>query len=95
MADYIKHKSGKSTLFLIPIKEDDDKTIYLDFTRNAKPALKEDRKGDHKEETGPDFGFVVYRATEYADYLKECDIHIRNFHRFSTSKGYSLFVEDE
>jgi hypothetical protein len=95
MADYLKHESGKYTLFLIPIKEDDNKTIYLDFTRVAKPALKEDRKHEYKEELGPDFGFSVYHALQYAEYLRdECNLNVRNFQRFGTNKGYSLFVEE-
>jgi hypothetical protein len=94
MTDYVKHTDGKYTLFLIPVKEADGKTIYLDFTRVAKPALKKDQYEQFDHETGPDFGTVVYRASEYVGYLKECDLTIRNFQRFGTRTGYSLFIED-
>lgn len=94
MADYIKHESGKHTLFLIPIKEDSGKTIFLDFSRLAKQALREDRKQKHTEEKGPDFGFTVHYATEYAEYLRGVKLNVHNFQRYSTNKGYSLFVED-
>lgn len=94
MSAYVKHVDGKHTLFLIPVKESDGKTIYLDFTRVAKPALSKDKRNKHDDERGPDFGFEVYRATEYVEYLQECDLTARNFQRFGTSKGYSLFIED-
>jgi hypothetical protein len=95
MAEYVKHVDGKHTLFLIPVKEDDGKTIYLDFTRVARPALTKDRhKQTFDDERGPDFGTEVYRATEYVEYLQECNLTIRNHQRFGTRKGYSLFVED-
>ena len=95
MADYVKHVDGKHTLFLIPVKEDEGKTIYLDFTRVAKPALTKDKRTKkYDEEKGPSFGYEVYRATEYVGYLQECKLTLRNFQRFGTNKGYSLFVED-
>ncbi len=94
MADYKKHVDGKHTLFLIPVKEDDGKTIYLDFTRVARPALTKDKRKKFDEERGPEFGTEVYRALEYVEYLQECDLTVRNHHRFGTSKGYALFVED-
>ena len=93
MADYVKHTEGKHTLFLIPIKEDSGKTIYLDFSRVASPAINQDRKGEHGDETGPEFGYEVYRAGEYAEYLRECKLTVHNFQRFGTNKGYALFVE--
>ena len=94
MADYSKHGEGRNTLFLIPIKEDGGKTIYLDFTRIAKPALKDDLGNNHETEKGPCFGMVVYRAIEYVEYLQDCKLTIYNFQCFNTTKGYSLFVED-
>ena len=94
MADYVKHVEGKHTLFLIPVKEDDGKTIFLDFTKVARPALAKDRKAKHAEERGPEFGTEVYRASEYVEYLQECNLTLRNFQRFGTNKGYALFVED-
>lgn len=93
MANYVKHVEGKHTLFLIAIKEDEGKTIYLDFSRVAKSALNKDSHGEHGDEKGPEFGFEVYRAGEYVDYLRECNLNIHNFQRFGTNKGYSLFVE--
>lgn len=95
MADYVKHVEGDHTLFLIPVREDDGKMIYLDFTRVARDALKSDNKAKHTEERGPDFGMAVYRAEQYVEYLQECPtLSARNFHRYGTRKGYSLFVED-
>jgi hypothetical protein len=94
MANYVKHVDGTHTLFLIPIKEDSGKTIYLDFSRVAKPAITNDRLGKHEDEKGPEFGFEVYRAGEYVDYLRDCNLNVHNFQRFGTNKGYSLFVEN-
>ena len=95
MTDYVKHVDGKHTLFLIPVKESDGKTIYLDFTRVARPALTKDKRAKrYDEERGPSFGFEVHKAMEYVEYLQDCDITVRNFQRFGTNKGYSLFVED-
>ncbi len=92
MGNYVKHTQGKNNLFLISVKDEDEHTIYLDFTGLAKGALGKDT--DHADEKGPNFGFEVYKASEYAEYLRECHITIRNFHRFNTRKGYSLFVEN-
>jgi len=92
MSNYVKHTQGKSNLFLISVKNEDEHTIYLDFTGLAKGALGKDT--GHDSETGPNFGYEVYKATEYAEYLRECHITVRNLHRFNTRKGYSLFVEN-
>ena len=94
MSKYEKYVDGKHVLFLIPIKEDSGKTIYLDFSVLAKPALTKDCKEEHVDEKGPEFGFEVYRAAEYVNYLRECKLNIHNFQRFGTNKGYSLFVEN-
>jgi len=95
MADYVKHVEGKYVLFLIPVKEDNGQTIYLDFSKVAMPAIRTDSDSDHKSESGPEFGFEVHRAGEYVEYLRECKLNVHNFHRYETKSGYSLFVENE
>lgn len=93
MADYVKHTEGKKSLYLIPVVESDDGIIYLDFTRPANGALRDDRKDKFDQEKGPGFGFAVMRAVEYADFLRtDCNITPRNFQRFNTRNGYNLFL---
>ena len=94
MDTYVKHTQGKDNLFLISVKNEDEHVIYLDFTRLAKGALGKDTRQNHNSEKGPNFGFEVHKASEYAEYLRECHITLRNFHRFNTRKGYALFVEN-
>jgi len=94
VADYVKHVEGKYVLFLIPVKEDDGKTIYLDFSKIAMSAIKIDNGSDHESERGPEFGIEVHRAGEYVEYLRECKLNVYNFHRYETKSGYSLFVEN-
>lgn len=94
MAEYVKHVDGKFVLFLIPVKEDNGKTIYLDFSKIALSALTMDTKCDHASERGPEFGIEVHRASEYVEYLRECKLNVYNYQRYGTN-GYSLFVEHE
>ena len=94
MANYVKHVDGKYVLFLIPIKEDGDQIIYLDFSKVALPAISIDRESNHNSEKGPEFGIELHRATEYVEYLRECKLNVYNFHRYETKNGYSLFVEN-
>ena len=93
MAEYVKHVDGKYILFLIPVKEDNGKTIYLDFSKIALSALTMDTKDNHKSESGPEFGIEVHRASEYVEYLRECKLNVYNYQRYGTN-GYSLFVEN-
>lgn len=94
MAEYVKHVDGKYVLFLIPVKEDNGKTIYLDFSRSALSALKMDNNEDHETESGPEFGSEVYRASNYVEYLRDCKLTVYNYQRYVTN-GYSLFIENE
>lgn len=94
MADYVKHVDGKYVLFLIPIKEDDGKIIYLDFSKAALSAIRLDSKNEHDSEKGPEFGIELHRATEYVEYLRKCKLNVYNFHRYETKGGYSLFIEN-
>ena len=94
MADYVKHIDGKYVLFLIPVKEDDGKIIYLDFSKPALSAIHMDTGNGHDSEKGPEFAHESHRATEYVEYLRECKLNVYNFHRYETNDGYSLFVEN-
>ena len=91
MADYVKHEDGDRSLFLIPVKQIDRTTIYLDFTKMASGALKRDKTFD--EEKGPNFAQEVHKANEYAEYLQDCKLNQHNLHRYGT-KDYTLFAEN-
>ncbi len=93
MAEYVKHVDGKYVLFLIPVKEDNGKTIYLDFSKIALTALRMDSEDEHETESGPEFGTEVHRASNYVEYLRDCKLTVYNYQRYVTN-GYSLFVEN-
>ena len=94
MAEYVKHVDGKYVLFLIPVKEDEGKVIYLDFSKIALSAIRTDASSDHASEKGPDFGIELRKAIKYVTYLRGCKLNIYNLHRYETKDGYSLFVEN-
>jgi len=94
MAEYVKHVDGKYVLFLIPVKEDEGKLIYLDFSKIALSAIRVDSESGHDSEKGPEFGIELHKAIDYVDYLRKCKLTIYNIHRYETKSGYSLFVEN-
>ena len=95
MAEYVTHTQGKRVLYLVPITEIDEGTIYLDFTSVAKPANTKDKRAGHDSEKGPNFGHEVHRALEYAEYLQDCKLTKYNVHKYNTRRGYSLFTEND
>jgi len=93
--DYKKIVEGKQILFLIPVTDIDNGSVYLDVTRLAKNAINKDRRNFYDSENGPNFFIEIQRASEYAEYIRECGVTSYNYHKFNTRRGYSLFIQSD
>ena len=90
MANYVKRTEGKRTFYLIPLREVDGTTTFLDCSYLVRGAIKRDKSEGHSPEKGPEFAHEIMRAVDYAEYVAE-HMTERNLYKFNT-KNYSMFI---
>ena len=88
MSLYIRHTENKQIRFLVPFQTTNG-TACVDITDRAWNAIRQDRKAQHKDEQGPNFGIEILHAREFAGSLAH-SIPTYAIHKFTTRDGRSV-----